>query len=58
MNIPKQVIDKKKSMPKIKKFNVKWTFKDKIIIITSFKFFKYYIYIWKFSMHFTNKFLI
>jgi hypothetical protein len=30
MNIPKHVIDKKKSMQKIKKFNVKWSFKDKI----------------------------
>jgi hypothetical protein len=28
MNIPKHVIDKK-SMQKIKFFNVKWTFKDK-----------------------------
>jgi hypothetical protein len=30
MNIPKHVIDKKKSMQKIKKFNVKWTPKDNI----------------------------
>ncbi len=29
MNIPKHVVDKK-SMQKIKKFNEKWTFKDKI----------------------------
>jgi hypothetical protein len=30
MNILKHVIDKKKSMQKIKKINVKWTTKDKI----------------------------
>jgi hypothetical protein len=28
MNILKRVIDKKKSMQKIRKFNVKWTLKD------------------------------
>jgi hypothetical protein len=29
MNIPKHVIDNKKTMQKIKKFNVKYIFKDK-----------------------------
>jgi hypothetical protein len=30
MNIPKHVFDKKKSMQKILKINVKWILKDKI----------------------------
>jgi hypothetical protein len=41
MNIPKHVIDKKKSMQKIKILNVKWTLKDKkITTIASFKLLK------------------
>ncbi len=46
-------------MQKIKKFNVKWTPKDKIYNNHIIYFFKIInIYIRKISMHFTNQFFI
>jgi hypothetical protein len=47
----------KKSMQKIKKFNVKWTSKDKIYNNHVTQFFQK-IYIRKILMHFTNQLFI
>jgi hypothetical protein len=54
MNIPKHVWLIKKSMQKIKSFNVKWTFKDKNLQQSS----HLNIYIRKVSVHFIEKIFI